>query len=70
MIGAPNTRGQKYWVGIVQWAAETSVSEEIADILSNHNIDDNDYNHKNDTNNDNNENDNDKNSSDSMPVTV
>ena len=47
MIGAPNTRGQKYWVGIVQWAAETSVSEEIADILTNYNIDtlplDNEY---------------------------
>ena len=40
MIGAPNTRGQKNWVGIVQWAAETSVSEEIADILTNYNIDD------------------------------
>ena len=40
MIGAPNTRDQKYWVGIVQWAAETSVSEEIADILTNYNIDD------------------------------
>ena len=39
MIGAPNTRGQKYCVGIVQWAAETSVSEEIADILTNYNID-------------------------------
>ena len=39
MIGAPNTRGQKYWVRIVQWAAETSVSEEIADILTNYNID-------------------------------
>ena len=39
MIGAPNTRGQKYWVGIVQWAAETSVSEEIADILTNYYID-------------------------------
>ena len=39
MIGAPNTRGQKYWVGIVQWAAETSVSEEIADILTNYDID-------------------------------
>ena len=30
MIGAPNTQGQKYWVGIVQWAPETLVSEEIA----------------------------------------
>ena len=39
MIGAPNTRGQKYWVGLVQWAVETSVSEEIADILTNYNID-------------------------------
>ena len=39
MIGAPNTRGQKYWVGIVQWAPETSVSGEIADISSNYNID-------------------------------
>ena len=39
MIGAPNTRSQKYWVGIVQWAAETSVLEEIADILTNYNID-------------------------------
>ena len=38
MIGAPNTRGQKYWVGIVQWAPETSVSEEIADIFRNYNI--------------------------------
>ena len=40
MIGAPNTRGQKYWVGIIQWAPETLVSEEIADIFRNHNIDD------------------------------
>ena len=39
MIGAPNTRGQKCWVGIVQWTPETSVSEEIADILRNYNID-------------------------------
>ena len=39
MIGAPNTRAQKYLVGIVQWAPETSVSEEIADIFRNHNID-------------------------------
>ena len=38
MIGAPNTQGQKYWVGIVQWAPETSVSEEIADIFRNYNI--------------------------------
>ena len=39
MIGAPNTRGQKYWVGIVQWAPATSVSEEIADIFTYYNID-------------------------------
>ena len=39
MIGAPTTRGQKYWVGIVQWAPDTSVSEEIADIFRNYNID-------------------------------
>ena len=39
MIGAPNTQGQKYSVGIVQWAPETSVSEEIADIFRNYNID-------------------------------
>ena len=39
MIGVPNTQGQKYWVGIVQWAPETSVSEEIADIFRNYNID-------------------------------
>ena len=39
MIGAPNTRGQKYWVHIVQWAPETSVSEEIVDIFRNYNID-------------------------------
>ena len=38
MIGAPNTRGQKYWVGIVQWAPATSVSEEIADIFTTNNI--------------------------------
>ena len=37
MIGAPNTRGQKYWVGIVEWAPESSVSEEIADIFRNYN---------------------------------
>ena len=40
MIGAPNTQGQKYWVGVVQWAPETSVSEEIVDIFRNYNIDD------------------------------
>ena len=39
MIGAPNTQGQKYWLGIVQWAPETSVSEEIADNFRNYNID-------------------------------
>ena len=39
MIGAPNTQGQKYWVGIVQWAPETSVPEEISDIFRNYNID-------------------------------
>ena len=39
MIGAPNTRNQKYWVGIVQCAPETSVLEEIADIFTNYNID-------------------------------
>ena len=39
MIGAPNTRGQKYWVGIVQWAPETSVLEEIEDIFHNYNVD-------------------------------
>ena len=39
MIGAPNTRGQKYGVGIVQCVAETSVSEEIADIFRNYDID-------------------------------
>ena len=38
MIGAPNTQGQKYWVGIVQWAPETSVSEKIADIFRNYDI--------------------------------
>ena len=38
MIGAPNTQGQKCWVGIVQWTPETSVSEEIADIFRNYNI--------------------------------
>ena len=31
MIGAPNTRGQKYWVGIVQWAPETLVSEAVSE---------------------------------------
>ena len=39
MIAAPNTQGQKYWVDIVQWAPETSVSEKIADIFRNYNID-------------------------------
>ena len=33
MIGAPNTQGQKYKVGIVQWAPETSASEEMGDIF-------------------------------------
>ena len=41
MFGAPNTRGQKYWVGIVHSAPETSVSEEIADIFRNYDIDNN-----------------------------
>ena len=36
MIGAPNTRGQENWVGIVQWAPETSASEEIVDIFCNY----------------------------------
>ena len=39
MIGAPNTQGQKYWVGIVQWAPDTSVSVKIADIFRNYIID-------------------------------
>ena len=39
MIGTPNTQGQKYCVGVVQWAPETSVSEEIADVLHNYDID-------------------------------
>ena len=39
MIGASNIQGQKYWVGIVQWAPETSFSEEIVDIFRNYNID-------------------------------
>ena len=39
MIGSPNTQGQNYWVGIVQWAPETSVSEEKADVFRNYNID-------------------------------
>ena len=39
MTGAPNTWGQKYWVDIVQWVPETSVSEEIADVFGNYNID-------------------------------
>ena len=47
MIGAPNTWGQKYWVGIVQWAPETSVSEEIADIFRNYDIDNNNGNDDN-----------------------
>ena len=38
MIVAPNTQGQKYWVGIVRWAPEISVSEEIADIFRNYDI--------------------------------
>ena len=42
MIGAPNTRGQKYWEGIGQWAPETSISEEIADIFRNYDIDNDD----------------------------
>ena len=46
MTGAPNTRGQKYWVRIVQWAPETLVSEEIADIFGNYNIDVNELGHQ------------------------
>ena len=41
MIVAPNTQGQNNWVGIVQWAPETSVSEEIVDIFRNYNKDSN-----------------------------
>ena len=52
MIGAPYTQGQKYWVGIVQWAPETSVSEEIADIFCNYNIDNNNNNNNNNNNDD------------------
>ena len=59
MIGAPNTRGQKYWVGIVQWAPATSVSEEIADIFTNYNIDN--YNNNNNNKNNNNYNNNNNN---------
>ena len=85
MIGAPNSLNLNCKVRVMKEAPGPSVSEEIADIFTNYNIDnkddddddnrsnnnnDNDYNHNNDTNNDNNENDNDKNSSDSMPVTV
>ena len=40
MIGAPNTLCQKYWVGMVQWAPETSILKEIVDIFRNYNIDD------------------------------
>ena len=39
MIGALSTRGQKCWVGNVQRMPQTSVSEEIADIFRNYNID-------------------------------
>ena len=53
MLGAPNTQGQKYWVGIVQWAPETSVSEEITDIFRNYNIDNDDDDDDNDNDNDN-----------------
>ena len=35
-MGAPNTQGQKYLVGVVKWAPETSVSEEITDIFRNY----------------------------------
>ena len=38
MIGASNTPGQKYCVGIVQLVPETSVSEEIVDIFHNYNM--------------------------------
>ena len=52
MIGVPNTRGQKYWVGIVQWAPEASVSEEIADIFRNYDIDNTNRNAVNNANKD------------------
>ena len=42
MIGAPKTRSQKYWVGIVQWAPETLASEDNDD--NNKNNSDSDYN--------------------------
>ena len=61
MIGAPNTQGQKYWVGIVQWAPETLVSEEIEDIFRNDNIDNDDDNDNNDDDDDDNNNDNNNN---------
>ena len=39
MIGARNTRSQKYLVGVIQATPCTPVSEEIADIFRNYNID-------------------------------
>ena len=68
MIGAPNSLNLNCKVRVMKEVPGPSVSEEIADIFRNYNIDD--YNHNNDANNDSNENDNDKNSSDSMLVTV
>ena len=38
MIGAPNTRSQKYLVGVIQVTPGTPISE-IADIFRNYNID-------------------------------
>ena len=39
MIDAPNTRSQKYLVGVIQAIPGTPVSDEIADIFRNYYID-------------------------------
>ena len=39
MIGAPNTRGQKYLLDTDQWATGISDSNEIADIFHNYDSD-------------------------------
>ena len=39
MIGAPSTRSQKYFVGVIQATPGTPVSKEIADNFRNYYID-------------------------------
>ena len=56
MIGAPNSLNLNCKVGVTKEAPGPSVSEEIADIFTNYNIDNNKKKNNNNDNNNNNNN--------------